>query len=400
MNIVFFAHPKFLEQQSMDRVASMFSDGMRKRGHNTQIWVPQPNFFSLPAPKKLKKWLGYVDQYVVFPNEIRTRLKLCPPDTLFAFVDQALGPYVSLVANRPHVIHCNDFLAIRSAFGFIPENPTRVTGRVYQRFIYRGLLKGRNFISISKKTNQDLNTLLPRPPFFSEVEYLGLNQSFLPQDVSAARTYLTERLKIDATSGYILHVGGNQWYKNRVGVIHLYNALREQKEVKLPLLMLGQQPNPELVKAQQTSPFKNDIHLLSGIEDDLLRTAYSGASIFLFPSIAEGFGWPIAEAMAAGCPVITTNEAPMTEVAGDAAYFIARIPNDEAKIGEWAAEAAKVIIQVLELSPLQRKELIEKGLINSKRFDTEVALDRIEGLYKEIIQKEDIRQSERLIIHK
>jgi glycosyltransferase involved in cell wall biosynthesis len=198
---------------------------------------------------------------------------------------------------------------------------------------------------------------------------------------------LTERLKIDVTSGYILHVGGNQWYKNRLGVIQVYSAFREQSNLKLPLLMMGQRPTAELVKAQQRSRFKNDIHFLSGIEDKLLRIAYSGASIFLFPSIAEGFGWPIAEAMASGCPVITTNEAPMTEVAGNAAYFISGKPNDEAKTVGWANQAAKAITQVLELSSTQRKELIEKGLKNSKRFDTEVALERIEGLYKQIIQK-------------
>ena len=86
----------------------------------------------------------------------------------------------------------------------------------------------------------------------------------------------------------------------------------------------------------EDSPFKHEIHFLPGIEDRLVRMAYAAATVFLFPSLAEGFGWPIAEAMVSGCPVITTAEAPMTEVGKNIAFYINRFPADKDKEYQWA----------------------------------------------------------------
>src|SRR5690554_2079868 len=100
MNIVFFAHPNFLGQQSMPRFARMLAEGMKERGHNVEIWMPKPVLHSLPTPAILKKWMGYIDQYIIFPSQIKKRLDAYPPDTLFVFTDHALGPWIPLVANR------------------------------------------------------------------------------------------------------------------------------------------------------------------------------------------------------------------------------------------------------------------------------------------------------------
>src|SRR5690606_10771219 len=180
------------------------------------------------APGVLKKWMGYVDQYIIFPNQIRKRLDSCAPDTLFVFTDHALGPWVPLVADRPHVIHCHDFLAQRSALGEVQENPTSWTGRRYQEFIRWGYSKGRNFISVSKKTKVDLHRFLPFIPSISEMVYNGLNQSFLPLDSDRARSYFGKKIGIDLKEGFFLHVGGNDWYKNRIGVMEIYNFWRSR----------------------------------------------------------------------------------------------------------------------------------------------------------------------------
>src|SRR5688572_27791450 len=87
MNIVFFTHPDFLGHVSMPRFSGMLFQGMEKRGHKATIWSPKPRFFNLSVSKSLKKWLGYIDQYIVFPLEVRRRLKSCPANTLFVFTD-------------------------------------------------------------------------------------------------------------------------------------------------------------------------------------------------------------------------------------------------------------------------------------------------------------------------
>lgn len=390
MNIVFFTHPEFLGSQSMPRFARMLADGMEERGHQVEFWIPKARLFALPVSDFMKKWCGYIDQYFFFPEEVKKRLKKCSSDTLFVFTDHALGPWVPLVSSRPHAIHCHDFLAQNSALGNIQENPTSWTGKHYQAFIRRGFSKGKNFLSVSRKTGKELEKFLPGSPHLSEVVYNGLNQSFSLSNLTEARSYIAKKINLDLSSGYLLHVGGNQWYKNRVGVIEIYNAWRNSIKQPIPLLLVGPPANSLLMASYLASPYKNDIQLLSGMDDEFVQKAYAGASVFIFPSLAEGFGWPIAEAMASGCPVITTDEAPMTEVAGDAAYFISRKPSEDAAQAAWAFEGARMVEKVLNLSTEEREKIVQNGLANAKRFDSVVALDRIEAIYKQILKASKI----------
>lgn len=385
MNLVFFAHPSFLGSQSMPRFAGMLAKGMEARGHSIEMWSPEPDFFKIPGPGAFKKWMGYLDQYVVFPAQVKKRMKQLPPDTLFIFTDQALGPWVPLVAHRHHVIHCHDFLAQRSALGEIPQNKVQWTGKKYQQYIRDGYRKGKNFISGSYKTREDLHRFLTAKPVRSEVIHNGLNQKFSPANVSRARALMSEKTKIDLSDGYLLHIGGNQWYKNRIGVLELYDAWRSNTTMKQPLLMIGAQPNAELLTTKHRSSFKDDIHFLTGIDDEYIRIAYNGASLFLFPSLAEGFGWPIAEAMASGSLTLTTNEAPMSEVAGDAGFLIGRRPYGTTAL-DWSREGAVTIDKVMRMSDDERARAVQASLVNAERFDTDNALNKIEEIYKDILR--------------
>ena len=135
-------------------------------------------FHRLRSSPLLKKWLGYLDQYLVFPLQVRVRLRRTDERTLFVFADQALGPWVPLVADRPHVIHVHDLMALRSALGEFKENPTRWTGRRYQAMIRRGFARGQHFISVSENTRADLHRFLAGSQRSSEVVYNGLNYPF------------------------------------------------------------------------------------------------------------------------------------------------------------------------------------------------------------------------------
>ncbi len=375
----------------MPRFAKMLAEGMKKRGHQVELWSPKPKFYNLPLPKVFKKWLGYLDQYIVFPAQVRKRLKITNPNTLFVLTDHALGPWLPLVADRPHVVHCHDFLAQQSALGLIPENPTSWTGKQYQAYIRNGYSQGKNFISVSNKTQHDLHHFLDSSVIKSDVVYNGLNQSFEAKNSINSRLAISNKTGLDLSQGYLLHIGGNQWYKNRLGVVEIYDAWRKQQKMAVPLLLIGESPDVMLTKRINQSKYKSEIHSFNNIQDNLISDAYSGAIVFLFPSLAEGFGWPIAEAMACGCPVITTDEAPMTEVAGNAAFLIPKQPNNKLEIITWAANAAKIVEAISSFSPEKRKNVTDAGIENSKRFNAEHALDQIENIYKSILQKENIK---------
>jgi len=124
MHIVLFTHPQFISSNSMPKYATMIAEGMRARGHSVDIWTAREKMFKLPFPGRFKKWLGYIDQFVFFPSEVKKNTKKCSEDTLFVFADHALGPWIPLVSKRPHAVHCHDFMAQRSAVGNIIENKT------------------------------------------------------------------------------------------------------------------------------------------------------------------------------------------------------------------------------------------------------------------------------------
>jgi glycosyltransferase involved in cell wall biosynthesis len=384
MKIIIFTHPSFLGSQSMPRYANMLLNGMKERGHEVQVWTPKARFSTLPSKHFLKKWLGYIDQYLVFPLEVKFRLRSCSKDSLFVFADQALGPWVPLVKNRPHVVHCHDFLALKSALGRIPENPTGFTGIQYQDYIRNGFSKAKHFICISQKTKEDLHQFHRGNIESATVCYNGLNRHFQQLDPVESRHLLTLQLQIELSSGYVMHIGGNQYYKNRKGVLEIYEEWRNSSTQQLPLLMIGSQPTTELMEFHEKLVFKKDIYFISNLSDEYINASYSGATCLLFPSLDEGFGWPIVEAMASGCPVITTNKAPMNEVGGAAAFYVDKKPT-EANNELWKSATATVLGSIVSLSAMQRKETLDKSSRQSHKFNSKDALDAIEDCYKKIL---------------
>ena len=388
MNIIFLTHPKFSNIRSIALYTQMIANGMEQRKHSVQVYSPTAYLSEISNNPKIKKWLGYVDQYLIFRILFEQKIKKFPKDSLYVICDQALGMWTTLISKKPHVIHCHDFLAQRSALGKISENKVGSSGKLYQKLIRKGYSKANNFISISNKTRTDLHEFLPKEPIFSEVVYNGLNQNFEPGNVMGVRENLEDLLKINLMQGFVLHVGGNQFYKNRTGVLQIYIAWREIQEKELPLIMIGSEPTDTLKFAAHKSRFSKDIHFISEVSNKILKKFYQGASVLLFPSLEEGFGWPIAEAMASGCPVITTNKEPMSEVGGTSCYYLSRQPiDDTTKKMMWYKEGAKILDEVLSLTVEARENLIVSGLENSRRFNSEKALDKIEECYKEVLKK-------------
>ncbi|MGN6616306.1 MAG: glycosyltransferase [Ilyomonas sp.] len=372
----------------MNRFSQLLAEGMKSRGHKTEVLFPRPFFSSLPLPQSLKKWFGYLDQFIVFPLQAKKKINSYSADTLFVFTDHALGPWVPLVTSKPHIIHCHDFLAQQSALYKIAINKTSRSGRIYQKMIHSGYSKGKNFISVSKKTQEDLLSALSFKPDYCEVIYNSLSPVFKPLNTNESKRILTQKINIDLTLGYILHVGGNVWYKNRAGVFQLYEAWRSISNTQLPLVFVGEKPSPVLSKMISQSSYKKDIHFIQDVSDELLNIIYAGATVLLFPSLAEGFGWPIAEAMAAGCLVITTDQPPMTEVAKDAGFYISRKPDNKTETVEWAMRSAQIIENVTTLPEESRKCLVQSGIENAKRFSSDTILQKIEAAYQNIIDKE------------
>jgi glycosyltransferase involved in cell wall biosynthesis len=386
MRIVLLSHPSFLPSQSMPRFVSMLKSAFEVRGHSVEVWSPQPRVFNWVPSGRLSKWAGYVDQYLVFPIVMRRRLRRASSDTLLVFCDQALGPWVPLAKNHHHVVHVHDLLALRSALGDVPENPTSLTGRLYQQYIRRGFRQGRHFISVSNRTRHDLHAFGGVNAVTSEVVYNGMNFPYAPMPPSAARAILkTASLPAPVPeTGLIVHVGGGQWYKNLPGVIAIYAEYAARATQPLPLWCVSPEPRAELKAAIAAVPPQGRVVFVRSVSSAELQALYALSRALLFPSLAEGFGWPLIEAQACGCPVITTDDAPMTEVAGPAAVYLPRLMSP-ADLNAWSIPGAKALEILLAEDAAAQSRRKDAACNWALRFDAERAIEQYLAVYQRII---------------
>jgi glycosyltransferase involved in cell wall biosynthesis len=280
----------------------------------------------------------------------------------------------------------HDLLALRSALGEFPENTTSSSGRLYQLYIRHGFKQAKHFISISQKTREDLHHYGQVDAVTSEVVYNGINYPYLPIPENEAMDLLLQRnLSVDP-SGMILHVSGNQWYKNVPGVIRIYAEYAKNHDKPLPLWLVGSSRYKSQLQIDVNEvPPQGKVLFLTIADSHILQAAYSLSRAFLFPSFAEGFGWPIIEAQACGCLVLTTDMPPMNEIGGPATRYIPLLRASD-DVNTWATNAAKVLDDVLKLSDADHATLVSQAVSWAQNFDADTAIDGYLRIYHQVIQ--------------
>ena len=386
-------------QESMQRFAKVLAEGLPKHGVEVIVCNPAPFFGRLrPSSVGLGKWLGYIDKFVIFPALLSRQISILQtrcPGTDRSFVvhicDHSNAVYVRYLSKVRHLVTCNDLLAIRSARGEIKQNVTRWSGRFLQKMILAGLNRAQRAACISEATRRDLLRVSKLSPSRVGVIYMGQNHPYSPVPSASARTRIARKLDGQRISdfAFILHVGGNHWYKNRRGVLEIYAAARTLMAsigtATLPkLVMIGPAPTSEMnAVLDRHTELKAEIVFLQDITNEELEAFYSAAELLLFPSLEEGFGWPISEAQACGCRVVTTGKAPMTEVGGDAAAYLSPAHVDGSS-AEGFGRAARSVAEILSEDRLSRQRRIELGLKNAGRFSTDGMIRRYLETYREI----------------
>ncbi len=171
----------------------------------------------------------------------------------------------------------------------------------------------------------------------------------------------------------ILFVGALQRRKNIVSLIEAFETTAPGwKLVLAGSLGFGAD---EILARIERSPRKADIQTPGYVPDTALEELFQRASVFAFPSLDEGFGMPVLDAMASGVPVLTSNSSALLEVSGDAALLVD--PNDVAEIA--------VGLRRLTDDQTLRDELIRKGLERSKEFKWENAVEQTWNVYGELL---------------
>ena len=171
----------------------------------------------------------------------------------------------------------------------------------------------------------------------------------------------------------ILSVGAVQHRKNTARLIRAFERVPAGwKLVLTGSLGFG---GEEIAAQVESSVRRADIEMTGWVDDSRLSNLYRRASVFAFPSLEEGFGIPVLEAMAHGVPVVTSNTSSMPEVAGDAAWLID--PRSEEELGHALATLAE--------SAEAREQLAARGRARAAAFPWEAAVERTQAVYRKLL---------------
>lgn len=175
---------------------------------------------------------------------------------------------------------------------------------------------------------------------------------------------------------YILFVGTLEPRKNVDGLIKAFNLLKKQSHIRHKLYIVGMKGwmFENVFKEYEKSEFKDDIIFKGYVSDGELKKLYQKAAVFAYPSLHEGFGFPIVEAFCAGTPVVTSKTSSCGEVAGEGALLI-----DPADYKEIADAISRVIND-----EVLREELVRKGIERAKIFTGTQSAERFVKLFTQV----------------
>jgi glycosyltransferase involved in cell wall biosynthesis len=352
-------------QESMLRFRDLLQARLESLGFPTETISPRAWFGRILHRGVLGKWLAYLDKYILFPPVFALRLsgiKRKFPDrkVVVHICDHANSVYASLARKWfPVLVTCHDLLAVRGARGEETYCPASGFGRILQAAILRGMGHADFVACISRATHSDLIRLAPALTGCSQFVPLTLNYPYHAVSREEALGGLA-RAGIDLPfHGFVLHVGAGHPRKNR--------------ESWPGKIVFAGEPLSSAERALAKSVGLEDrVMEIPRPDNETLLALYNTALALVFMSYAEGFGWPILEAQASGCPVICSNRTSVPEVAGEGA----RVHEPE----DYAAIAGD--IRRLQ-EPAFRDALIALGFENARKYSDE----RMMGAYEEIYRR-------------
>ena len=221
---------------------------------------------------------------------------------------------------------------------------------------------GNAFVCISETTRQDF------------IDFYGVNwESTYVIHLAHSRAFWVEP-ETDKLydKPFLLYVGRRQGYKNFAGLLQAYTHWKRRTEIDL--VVVGSSWQPEEQRLLDSYQIQNSLHLLTGVEDDYLRSLYNQAVAFVYPSRYEGFGLPLLEAMVCGCPIVASDIPVHQEIGGDVPFYF-ELDNIDSFIHalDQAVDSA--------MSALHTK----KGIERAKRFSWEQTAKSMLTLYEQFV---------------
>lgn len=265
--------------------------------------------------------------------------------------------FLKYLGNKPFVLTVYDMIHEKFSDMFSPTDKTTEQKRLLVE-------KATKIIAISQSTKKDLIELFGTDESKIEVIYLG-NSMFPKANIS---------IGYEVPKKYLLFVGGRGGYKNFERFIKsVSEILNQDKELFVVCTGGGKFSSNEMEQFNELGISKQVLQF--NLDDDSLAYFYKHALAFIFPSLYEGFGIPVLESFACGCPLICSDVSSLPEVAGDAACYFN--PNSEESI----RDAVLIVLDNMNL----RKDLIAKGQERLKQFSWKQTAEQTKKIYESVL---------------
>ena len=292
----------------------------------------------------------------IFWTQIRLSLEMLfhKPDILF--IPAHVCP---LIHPKKTVMTVHDIAALRfpDSYNWLEEWYSLAS----VRFALKNISK---IITPSQFTKDELTSLQVRDFDNNKVHvvYHGFNNLYKNKFSREEKDIVLNKYKI--ATNFLLSISRLEYKKNTVGIIKSFELLKSKKEYEnLQLVLVGKPGHgfAQVEEAIKNSLYKKDIILPGWVEEKDLPVILSAAQVFVFPSLYEGFGLPILQAMSAGVPVVTSKFSSLPEVGGEACVYVD---------SENYADLAKEVERFLKDKDFSQ-EKVNLGLERSKNFSWE-----------------------------
>lgn len=233
-------------------------------------------------------------------------------------------------------------------------------------------------LTISENSKSDIIKYLNIPDYKITVIYPGVDDIY--KQVLDEKHIEKIKRKYNIIGRYLLYLGTLEPRKNIETIIKSYNDFIKSSDEDIKLVLAGKKGwlYDSIFNLVSEYGLENDVIFTDYVDDSDKPALYQGAEIFLFPSLYEGFGIPVAEAMASRTPVITSNSSSLPEVAGDSAIMTE--PLDYIKISE-------SIKKILTDSNI-RQNMIENGIRQVERFNWDDSAEKLRKIYIDLYNEQ------------
>lgn len=306
--IAILTNARAADQRSMIGYGELLLEAALRTGARVVEWRGASVFGRLPLRGLCRKLALNLDRFVVTPLKLLGRKA-----DIVHVVDPGNCVYLPLTRHRRSIVTVHDMIPYLAAAGRLEGFRPSPTGRLLMASILRRLAKADRIVCVSHATRRDLLALSEVEP--SRVTVIH-NAVFQPMSPASPEACLTFRAchGIPLNAPLMLHVGRN-FYKNRPLVIEVFARVRaERPETRLVLVGALE---PPLAAQLGRLGIESAVHVLDHVPRAEMSALYTTAAVLLFPSLYEGFGFPVLEAQLCGTRVVCSTAGSLPEVASD-----------------------------------------------------------------------------------